>query len=145
MSHIFDHPLFANLKQKGLETQIYAQAFHGAQIEIMGASPYLNARDAGIELCLSKKHQVEAIHLYNGTLEGFCRFQNDLPGGATFDWSRAQIQSTLGPPSLSMDAGGAGIMAIEHAFDRYENDRYYIRFQYEKGDNAIRLVTLGLA
>jgi hypothetical protein len=144
MSTIFDHDIFATLDQIGVETDIYAQNFRDAQIEIMGESPYLNARDAGIELCLNKKQKVEAIHLYNGTSEGFCRYQGTLPGDVTFDQSRAQVQATLGPPNMSMDAGGVGLMAIEHAFDRYENDLYYVRFQYESGNAAICLVTLGL-
>jgi hypothetical protein len=145
MSQIFDNSLFASLGQIGLESDIYAQNFNSEQIETMGESPYLNGRDAGIELCLTKKHKVQAIHLYSGKLEGFCRFAGPYPSGLSFTSSRAQIRAVLGEPFMSMEAGGAGITAIERSFDRYENEQFYIRFQYEVGDGAVRLITLGLA
>jgi hypothetical protein len=145
MSSIFDHPLFTSLGQIGLESDVYTQSFKGEQIEIMGESPYLNARDAGIELCLCKKRKVQAIHLYSGTLEGFCRYEGPYPANLSFGSSRAQIRAALGEPALAMEAGGTGIMAIEHSFDRYENEQFYIRFQYEAGDGAVGLITLGQA
>jgi hypothetical protein len=143
MTDIFAHPLFLNIGQKAFETEIYIQNFNGAAVEIIGESPYLNARDAGVHLVLTKKHKLDAIHLYSGTLEGFCRFDGPAPGDIGFEMSRAQIRSTLGVPSMHGDPGGVGIMAIEHAFDRYENDMHYIRFQFDAGASKVRLITLG--
>jgi hypothetical protein len=143
MTDIFAHPLFATIGQKAFETELYTQSFNGAQIEIMGESPYLNARDAGIELVLNKKHKIEAIHLFNGTAEGFCRYAGPFPFDIDFDMTRAQIREKLGTPAMSMEAGGIGIMAIEHAFDRYENDTHYIRFQFTDEGAGVHLITLG--
>jgi hypothetical protein len=143
MTDIFAHPLFLSIGQKALETEIYIQIFNGATVEIMGESPYLNAPDAGIQLVLTKKQKVDAIHLFNGTLEGFCRYVGPAPLDIGFEISRSQIRNRLGMPSLHGDPGGVGIMAIEHAFDRYENETHYIRFQFEAGESRVRLITLG--
>jgi hypothetical protein len=143
MTDIFQHPLFANLAQVARNSDLYTQMFQGVGIEIMGESPYLNQR--GVELCLTKKHRIEAIHLYGGKLEDFDRYQGSLHPNINFDTSRIQVHQILGTPAMSMEPGGIGLMAIDFAFDRYENDQYYIRFQYEAGNDAIRLITLGLA
>lgn len=143
MTNIFAHQLFANIGQKAFETELYTQSFNGADVEIMGESPYLNASDAGIELVLSKKHTIEAIHLFNGAAEGFCRYSGLFPLDIDFDMTRAHVRLKLGKPAMSAEAGGIGIMAIEHSFDRYEDDRFYIRIQYEAGDSAVALITLG--
>jgi hypothetical protein len=144
MKGLFDHFAFSSLDKSAFESDIYASHFAGRQIEIMGASPYINARDAGIELCLSKKHQIEAIHFFNGTMDGFCRYQDALPGNVTFDWTRDQVKTAFGTPALSGDAGGVGIMALSHSFDRFETDNVYIRFEYEVVGDLVRLVTIGL-
>jgi hypothetical protein len=145
MTDIFQHPLFANLGQVARNSDLYAQLFQGVEIEIMGESPYLNQRDAGVELCLSKKHKIEAIHLYGGKFEDFGRYQGSLHNDISFDTSRIQVHHILGTPAMSMEPGGIGLMAIDFAFDRYEDGQYYVRFQYEAGNDAIQLITLGMA
>jgi hypothetical protein len=145
MTDIYTHPLLTNIGQKAVETDLYTQHFNNAQVEIMGESPYLNARDAGIELVLTKKHKIDAIHLYNGTLEGFCRYPGPFPLDINFEMTRAQIRNKLGTPAMSIEPGGIGLMAIEHAFDRYENETYYIRFEFETGNGGVRLITFGQA
>jgi hypothetical protein len=44
-----------------------------------GQSPYLNARNHGISLALTKKGNVETIFLYAEGYEGFSEFKGDLP------------------------------------------------------------------
>lgn len=145
MTDIFAHPLFANIDQKAFETELYAHNFSGAAVDIMGESAYLNAREAGIQLALSKKHKINAIHLYSGCLEGFSCYQGPLPLDIGFNTTRAQIREKLGLPAMSGEHGGVGIMTLEHAFDRYESDAYYIRFQFVAGEVGVRLITLGQA
>jgi hypothetical protein len=144
MPQDYNDPLFQALGQPALTSPLYAQYFSQAEIEIMGESPYLNATGAGISLPLSKKHKIEAIHLYCGTFEGFCRFEGGLPFDIGFDMSRTQIRDKLGEPTMSADPSGDGLFAITHSFDRYENTGFYIRYQFEAGDKAVRLITLGL-
>lgn len=143
MEKLFDSPIFSYVGQPGLEVDIYSTTFNSAKVEIMGESNYLNARDAGISFALSKKLMVDAIFLYADGVENFRQYQEALPGGLSFDMSRARVHELLGEPSFSGEAGGEGIMAIEFSFDRYESDPHYIRFNYTKNDEQIRLVTIG--
>lgn len=145
MSQLFESPIFSYIGQPGREVDIYPTTFNSAEVEVMGESNYLNARDAGISFALSKKLKVDAIFLYADQVEDFQQYQGDLPGGFSFDTSRAQVKKALGEPSFSGEAGGEGIMAIEFSFDRYESDTHYIRFQYTENDTQIRLVTIGKA
>jgi hypothetical protein len=113
--------------------------------ETMGESLYVNARPHGIALALSRKKCVEAVFLYAEGVEDFSRYQAALPGGVTFTSTRAVARAALGAPSLSGDVGGIGIMAIEHAFDRFEDAAHYVRFTYWADDAGVRLVTIGAA
>lgn len=144
MSDIFQSPLFAYLGQNFKEIDIYPTVFQSASPQIMGESPYLNAQKAGMSLALETDNSVKAIFLYAQGLEGFTQYEPPLPGNLRFETTREAIRSKLGKPALSAEAGGTGIMAIEHAFDRYESVKFYLRFEYEEGGKRIRLVTLGL-
>jgi hypothetical protein len=143
MSQLFESSIFDYLGQLGRKVDIYPTTFKSAEVEIMGESPYLNARDAGISFALNKKLKVEAIFLYADNVEGFKQYQDILPGGLLFEMSRAQVRKALGDPSMSGEAGGTGIFSIEFSFDRYESDSNYLRFEYTAKDEHIRLVTMG--
>lgn len=145
MTQIFESPIFSYLGQLGREVDIYPTTFNSVEVEVMGESNYLNARDAGISFALNKKLKVDAIFLYADGVEDFKQYQEALPGGLSFDMSRAQVRKALGEPSFSGEAGGTGIMAIAFSFDRYESDTDYIRFEYTEKDKQIRLVTMGKA
>jgi hypothetical protein len=145
MTQIFESPIFSYLGQLGREVDIYPTTFNSVEVEVMGESNYLNARDAGISFALNKQLKIDAIFLYADGVEDFKQYQEDLPGGLSFDMSRAQVRKVLGEPSFSGEAGGTGIMAIKFSFDRYESDTNYIRFEYTEKDKQIRLVTMGKA
>jgi hypothetical protein len=117
----------------------------------MGESPYLNAKGAGVSFALFGYDDpaaavVRAVFLYAQGVEGFEQYAADpLPAGLSFASRRADVRrSSLGQLVQSGDAGGVGFMAIEFAFDRFEADGQYLRFEYHPGDGSIRLVTIGL-
>jgi hypothetical protein len=143
MSQLLESPIFDYLGQLGHEVDIYLTTFKSAEVEIMGESPYLNARDAGISFALNKKLKIEAIFLYADKVEDFKQYQDVLPGGLTFEMSRAQVRKALGGPSMSGEVGNPGIFAIEFSFDRYESDSTYLRLEYAGQDKYIRLITMG--
>ena len=143
MTHFTDHLAFSWLGKDPYTLPVYAEKFAGAKAKIMGESPYLDAKQAGISLPLSRKNIVQAVHLYSEGFEGFKAYQGSLPAGLTLASSRADVRAALGEPAMSAEPGGSGIMAIEHSLDRYEAGKYYISFQYLAGDHAIMLVTLG--
>ena len=116
----------------------------GAKGIIMGESPYLDAKKAGIELALNADHTVKAVHLYAQGIEDFAAYADPLPAGLSLMSNRADVRATLGEPAMAMDANGVGLMAIEFAFDRYEMVEHYLRFEYLKGEAAIRLETIGM-
>jgi hypothetical protein len=124
---------------------VYAQLFDGAKPEIMGESPYLNAKTAGISFALEKDGSVRTVFLYSQGFEGFAQYLGSLPAGLTFSSSRVDARAAMGSPVMSGEPGGIGLMAIEYAFDRFEHDNRYVHFQYTKGDDAILLVTIGAA
>jgi hypothetical protein len=144
MSDIFQSKLFSCLGQAYQKADIYPSFFKSSKPQIMGESPYLNARDEGISLALEKDDRVKAVFLYAEGVEDFSKYKSPLPGGLAFDTPRAAIRSKPGEPVYAGEGGGTGIMAIKHSFDRYESSEFYIRFEYADGDGGIRLVTLGL-
>jgi hypothetical protein len=124
----------------------YAALFKDAAPEIMGESPYLNCRDAGIAFALDRKDKVIAIFLYAADVEGFVKYRADLPAGLSCCSTRADVNAAMGrAASFSGESGGEGIFAIEHSFDRFEDGPFYIRFEYWLGNAGVRLVTMGLA
>jgi hypothetical protein len=144
VSDIFQSKLFAYLSQPYQKADIYPSVFKSAKPQIMGESPYLNAYEAGISLALERNDQIKAVFLYAEGVEDFGQYKPTLPGGLTFDTPRADVRAKLGQPAIAGEAGGNGIMAIEHAFDRYESAEFYLRFEYADGGSGVRLVTLGL-
>ncbi len=145
MTDFTNHPAFSWLGKEALSLPIYAEKFDGAAITIMGESPYLDAKGAGIEFALNADHSVKAVHLYAQGIEDFAAYADPLPVGLTLTSSRADVRAALGEPALQMEPGGVGLMAIEFAFDRYEAGDQYLRFEYMKGETAIRLVTVWLS
>jgi hypothetical protein len=139
----FEHPAFGWLGEPAMQLEIYHSSFAGAKPVIMGESPYLNAKQAGMSFALTKKHTVKAVFLYAQSIEGFERYAGALPAGLTFSSNRDEVKAALCEAVFSGDAGGIGLMAIEHSFDRYEDSGYYLRFEYMPGNGSIRLVTIG--
>jgi hypothetical protein len=142
LSDFFQSKLSSYLGQSYKKTDIYPTVFKSSKPRIMGESPYLNACEAGISLALEKDDRIGAIFLYAEGIEDFGQYRSPLPGGLKFDTPRAVIRTKLGEPAFGGEAGGTGIMAIEHSLDRYESQEIYVRFE-RAGGGAIRLVTLG--
>ncbi len=145
MTTQFDTPLIGWLGQRYNAPAEHAALFGDAAPEIMGESPYLNGRANGIAFALTADHRIKAIFLYAHGVEDFAQYAGALPAGLSFTSSRADVRTAMGAPALSGDAGGTGLFAIEHSFDRFEADGFYIRFEYEARDAAVRLVTIGKA
>lgn len=142
----FEYPLLGWLNQHYAAPDGYAALFNGAAPEIMGESPYVNGREAGIAFALDKMDAVRAIFLYADGVEAFRQYQGALPAGLSFTSTRTEVCAGMGnAPSFSGQAGGEGIFAIDHSFDRFEEGAFYIRFEYLPDDQGVRLVTMGLA
>ncbi len=109
----------------------------------MGESPYLQGKEAGIAFALTPDHHIRAIFLYAQGVEGFAQYAEALPAARSFSSTRADVRAALGIPAMAADAGGSGVFAIEHSFDRFEATSFYVRFEYIAGDAGVRLVTLG--
>jgi hypothetical protein len=143
LAHFTDHPAFSWLGKDPYALPVYAEKFAGAKAKIMGESPYLDAKQAGISFPLSRKNMIQAVHLYSEGFEGFKAYQGSLPAGLSLASSRADVRAALGEPAMSVEPGGVGIMAIEYALDRFESGEHYLSIQYCAGDKALLLVTLG--
>jgi hypothetical protein len=143
MSRPFQSKLFSFLNQDYKTTSIWKKVFDGAKPEIMGESPYLNARKSGLSFALDKKNRILAIFLYREGYENYSQFPDEIPGGFSFNTTRQEIRDKLGEPAMTAEPGGEGIMAIEFAFDRYESADYYLRFQYCRNATGLQLITLG--
>jgi hypothetical protein len=144
MSFSTDSQVFAWIGRPARGLNVYAEVFGEAAVEIMGESPYLNARTAGISFALTTRHDVQTVFLYADGIEDFAQYAGALPACLSFGSSRNDVRAAMGDPVMSADAGGVGLMAIDYAFDRFEDGKYYLRFEYAPGDTAIRLVTFGL-
>jgi hypothetical protein len=144
MSQVTQFPFFDYLGQKITELDIYRATFKSAEPADVEGFKYLSAQEEGISLSLSKTLEVEAVFLYAEGVEGFQQYKHSLLNELSFLSSRTNVRQQLGEPSSSGEAGGIGIMAVSFAWDRYELDRGYLHIQYEKGENQIRLLTIGL-
>ncbi len=138
-----NHEIFSWIGQPALDLPVYAERFEGAEIEIAGESPYLYGRAAGIQFALNPDHSVRAAFLHAEGVEDFAQYAGALPGNISFSNTRADVRAAIGEPVFSGEAGGVGLMAIEHSFDRFESGCHYLRFEYRAGDASIRLVTAG--
>ncbi len=147
MTHMIDpftSPYFAALGAPYDESALYRECCAPAVPERMGDSDYVNARGAGVSLALAADNSVRAVFLYNAGVEEFAAFAGAMPGDISLSARRSDVRAALGEPAMAADAGGEGIFAIAHAFDRYEAGPHYIRFEYLGGDTGVRMVTLGL-
>jgi hypothetical protein len=139
----FDTPLLSWIGRRYDAIADYVRLFKSAKPKTMGESPYLQSKDAGIAFALWQDHSIRAIHLYAKGVEGFSEYTGALPAALTFSSARAHVTTAMGAPAMSAEAGGSGIFAIEHSFDRFEAEGFYIRFEYFTNDAGVRLVTLG--
>jgi hypothetical protein len=143
MTNHFTSPLFGYLGQRYDAVDFYASLFQSAEPKVTGEFPYLYANHAGIQFALTKKtFLVSAIFLFAEGVEGNAQYQGELQAGLSFASTRADVRAVLGEPAMGGDAGGEGIMAIAHAFDRYENEAHYLRVEHFDGA-GVRLITLG--
>lgn len=143
MSKIFESHVISYLGQLWNQVDIYSTTFNSAKLEETGESNYLHASDAGISFALDVDMKVKSIFLYSDGVENFKQYLEELPGGISFEMSRAQVQKAFGEPVLSTEVGGTGIMAIDFPLDRYESDTSYVSFEYTKDSAHIRLVAIG--
>lgn len=139
----FDTPLFGWIEQRYDAIDDYVRLFKSAKPEIMGESPYLQGKEAGIAFALTRDHHIRAIFLYAQGVEGFAQYAGALPAARSFSSTRADVRAALGMPAMAVEAGGSGVFAIEHSFDRFEANGFYARFEYIAGHAGVRLVTLG--
>lgn len=145
MTFSTDYEPLAWIGAQAKSLSVYADLFDGAEPEIMGESPYLNAKAGGISFALEKDGSVRTVFFYSRGFENFAQYMRPLPAGLMFASSQADVRAALGSPSMSGKPGGTGLMAIEYGFDRFEDDKHYVRFQYVKTDDAVLLVTIGAA
>ncbi len=138
------HIAFTWIGQPALMLPVYGELFDGAKPVIAGESPYLSNKAAGIEFALYPDHRVRAVFLYAADVEDNAQYAGALPADLSFASSRVDVRAVLGDPVFSGEAGGVGLMAIDHSFDRYEDGTHYLRFEYAPGDTSIRMVTAGL-
>jgi hypothetical protein len=138
------HEAFDWIGQPALDLPVYKRLFNGAKPVIAGESPYLSAKENGVEFALRPDHTVRAAFFYSQGVEDYAQYQGPLPSDLSFGKNRADVRSALGEPAMSGEAGGTGIFALDHSFDRYEDGVHYLRFEYQTGDAAIRLITIGL-
>jgi hypothetical protein len=139
----FDTLLLGWIDQRYDAIADYARLFKDAKPKTMGESPYLQGKEAGIAFALTRDQRIRAIFLYAQGVEDFAQYAGALPAALTFSSTRADVRAALGIPAIAAEAGGSGVFAIEHSFDRFEANGFYVRFEYSAGDAGVRLVTLG--
>jgi hypothetical protein len=143
MTTLFDHPAITRLGTDPFSLPIYSECFAGATPASFGESLYLNAKDAGISFALTRDRKVKTVFLYSQGFEGFSAYGGALPCGLSFASSRADVLAAVGDPVMSGEKGGIGLMAIEFSFDRFEDGKNYMKFQYLPGDKGVHLCVIG--
>jgi hypothetical protein len=144
MTTSFDYPVISWLGTDPFSLPVYSECFDDAGIEIMGESPYINAKGAGISFALTQERRIKTVFLYSQGFEGFSAYAGALPLGLTLNSSRAEVRAAMGDPAMSGEKGGVGIMTLDFSFDRFEKGEHYLNFRYLAGDKAIQLIVIGL-
>jgi hypothetical protein len=75
------------------------------QINKSSAGDYYSFQAEGVSLKFDTQNKLDAIFYYSEGADGFQQYKGDLPLGLTFQLTRKEIESILGPPDNS--GGGA--------------------------------------
>jgi len=60
---------------------------------------YMNYKSVGISLCFTKSDQtVNSIFVYNGGVDGFSKYEGDLPYSLSLNMTNADVVRLLGEP-----------------------------------------------
>jgi hypothetical protein len=80
--------------------------------------------------------RVAAVLFFHGPgFEKYAGYPSPLPYGLSFDQSRTEVQSRLGPPSGS---------SARFKNDRWDFERVYLTLDFTDDERQIKLVTVGL-
>jgi hypothetical protein len=143
---IITHSLVAVLGQQ-IDANVQLMTALGADVVTQGKGRddrYLIAASLGLEAVATHDGVVQAIFFKAKGVEGSAGYAEDLPNGLAFSNSRNDVRQNLATPAMSGEAGGEGIMAIAHSWDRFEDGKTYLRCEYEAGDTHLRMITMGL-
>jgi hypothetical protein len=141
MTQIFQSELFDYLGKDIKSLDLYQDIFNSAEPKETDGSFYLSSPEKGIYVALSQALKVESIVLHAQGVDQYQQYQQDLPAGLSFDFSRVKVHELLGEPDKSGDAGGTGIFATPFSWDSYQMPDKYLSVQYVDGCNSIKTVT----
>jgi hypothetical protein len=105
----------------------------------------LTFKDDGLYLIFSwdRPHWLFSCSiLYPAGVEGFGGFLDPIAGRVPISSPRPSVQRALGAPSRSGGTGNAVGVLTDYFWDRYDFERYHLRFDYESAGGAIRMVSL---
>jgi hypothetical protein len=80
--------------------------------------------------------------LFPAGVDGFGAFGEPIEGRLPVASARPSVHGALGAPSRTGGSGQALGVLTDYFWDRYDFERYHLRFDYESADGAIRLVSL---
>jgi hypothetical protein len=102
----FSSKLGKNIQSEEMKT--WLSSLGTPEIDRFSDSYYYNFKPAGISLRFNTQDQLDAIFFYSEGADGFSQYHGDLPYGLSFQNTRREIESILGPP----DASGGGAIDI---------------------------------
>ena len=105
----------------------------------------LTFKDQGIELIFDW-HEPEWLSasaiLFAPGVDGFGGFVEPIEGRLPIASHRPDVHAALGAPSRTGGGGKSSGVITDYSWDRYDFERYHLRFDYESEAGAIRVVYL---
>jgi len=105
-----------------------------ALIDRFDDSYYYNFKSEGISLRFDNRDdELTTIFLYSEGTDRFRQYQGDLPSGLSFQLTRKEVESILGPPGKS--GGGGGSYGWDNYWAEYRSKRIRITYDGNRADD----------
>lgn len=102
---------------------------------------YLSNEGDGLRMRLSSEGTILTIFLMSEGKDGFSQYRGELPGGLSFDSTRAEALKTFGAPAYFRASGKLGSFRVGELM-RFDWPTHSLHLQFRPEGVGIELVTL---
>jgi hypothetical protein len=134
--------LFNYLEKDIRSLDIYQSIFNSMEPEVIDGSRRLTSLEKGICISLYDDMRIESIVLHSKGVN-FQQYQETLPAGLSFDFSRDEVNNSLGKPTRSGEPCETGMFPTHLSWDSYQMPDRYMCIQYE--DDSIKVVIIRIS
>ncbi|CAM3033127.1 DUF2004 domain-containing protein [Pseudoalteromonas distincta] len=102
---------------------------------------YVSLENIGLEIIGDNKKRITTIFLSSNS-RGAIKEYSPIKNGLSFSSNKSEVRAVMGTPTSSGNPLSDTILEATGGFDRYDNEKYAVHFEYSKKDSTISLITL---